>query len=68
MGQSLNGKPFDPNAWFNNHSFRSRHPGGLQFAFADGSVHFVATAINLDLYRALASIQGGEAASADQLD
>ncbi|MHB1424006.1 MAG: DUF1559 family PulG-like putative transporter [Gemmataceae bacterium] len=55
-----NGQPFDPNDWYNNHSFRSRHPNGLQFAFADGSVHFVTNAINLDLYRGLAAIQGGE--------
>jgi prepilin-type processing-associated H-X9-DG protein len=25
-------------SWQNNESFRSRHPGGLLFAFADGSV------------------------------
>jgi prepilin-type processing-associated H-X9-DG protein len=56
-----NGQPFDPNIWYNNHSFRSRHPSGLQFALADGSVHFVNNSINLDLYRALATIQGGEA-------
>ena len=63
-----NGQPFDPYDWYNNHSFRSRHPGGLQFAFADGSVHFVATAINLNLYRALATIQGGEAIDSSQLN
>lgn len=63
-----NGKPFNPNDWYNNHSFRSRHPGGLQFAFADGSVHFVAAAINLDLYRALATIQGGEVVDPSQFD
>jgi prepilin-type N-terminal cleavage/methylation domain-containing protein/prepilin-type processing-associated H-X9-DG protein len=56
-----NGQPFDPRDWFNTHSFRSRHPGGLQFALADGSVHFVTNAINLNLYRALATIEGGEA-------
>jgi prepilin-type N-terminal cleavage/methylation domain-containing protein/prepilin-type processing-associated H-X9-DG protein len=55
-----NGKPFDPNDWYNNHSFRSRHPGGLQLAFADGSVHFIPNAISLPVYRALATIQGGE--------
>ncbi len=55
-----NGQPFDSNDWYNNHSFRSRHPGGLQFAFADGSVHFVTNAIALNHYRALATIQGGE--------
>ncbi|HTU93359.1 MAG TPA: DUF1559 domain-containing protein, partial [Gemmataceae bacterium] len=63
-----NGQPFNPNDWYNNHSFRSQHPGGLQFAFADGSVHFVATTINLNLYRALATIQGGEAVDSSQLD
>jgi prepilin-type processing-associated H-X9-DG protein len=56
-----NGQPFNPLDWYNNHSFRSRHPGGLQFALADGSVHFVTNAIDLNLYRALATIQGGEA-------
>ncbi len=55
-----NGQPFDPNDWYNNHSFRSRHPGGLQFAFADGSVRFIQNAIPLSVYRAMATIQGGE--------
>lgn len=59
--RQTNGQPFDPYDWYNNHSFRSRHPGGLQFALADGSVHFVTNAIELNLYRALATIQGGEA-------
>jgi prepilin-type N-terminal cleavage/methylation domain-containing protein/prepilin-type processing-associated H-X9-DG protein len=57
------GQPFDPNEWYNNHSFRSRHPGGLQFAFADGSVRFIPNAISLPVYRALATIQGGEVAN-----
>jgi prepilin-type N-terminal cleavage/methylation domain-containing protein/prepilin-type processing-associated H-X9-DG protein len=56
-----NGQPFNPYDWYNNHSFRSRHPGGLQFALADGSVHFIPNAISLSVYRALATIQGGEA-------
>jgi hypothetical protein len=47
------------------YSFRSRHPGGLQFAYANGSVHFIADAIALQTYRALASIKGGEGISAD---
>lgn len=62
------GKPVDPNEWYNTHSFRSRHPGGLQFAFADGSVHFVPTAIDLNLYRALATITGGETVDLSQID
>ena len=47
--------------WQNNESFRSRHPGGLQFAFADGSVRFISDTIDLAVYRALATINGGEA-------
>jgi prepilin-type N-terminal cleavage/methylation domain-containing protein/prepilin-type processing-associated H-X9-DG protein len=50
-------------AWPNTFSFRSRHPGGLQFAFADGSVHFIAETIDLPTYRALSTIQGGETIS-----
>jgi prepilin-type processing-associated H-X9-DG protein len=62
------GKPFDSNDWYNNHSFRSRHFGGLQFAFADGSVRFVTNAIDLGLYRSLATIQGGETVDLSRLD
>ncbi len=56
------GGEYDPSDWMNVYSFRSRHPGGLQFALADGSVRFVSGAIDLKLYRALATIQGGEVA------
>ena len=31
----------DTNWWPNTWSFRHDHPAGLQFAFADGSVHFI---------------------------
>jgi prepilin-type N-terminal cleavage/methylation domain-containing protein/prepilin-type processing-associated H-X9-DG protein len=59
-----NGQPFDPNDWYNNHSFRSRHPGGLQFAYADGSIHFISNSIDLSIYRSMATISGGEAVTA----
>lgn len=49
--------------WFYNYSFMSRHPGGGHFAMGDGSVRFVADGIDLELYRALATIQGGEVAA-----
>lgn len=44
----------------NTWSFRSWHPGGLNFALADGSVRFFDDAIELSVYRALATIRGGE--------
>jgi prepilin-type N-terminal cleavage/methylation domain-containing protein/prepilin-type processing-associated H-X9-DG protein len=47
-------------AWQWTFGFRSRHPGGLYFAFADGSVHFIQEKIDLPTYRGLATIQGGE--------
>jgi prepilin-type N-terminal cleavage/methylation domain-containing protein/prepilin-type processing-associated H-X9-DG protein len=51
-----------PANWMNVYSFRSRHPGGSQFAMLDGSVHFIAKDIDLAVYRALATIDGGEVA------
>src|SRR5437868_12111408 len=46
--------------------FRSLHPGGANFAMADGSVKFVKDSINVRTYRALATRAGGEVVSADQ--
>jgi prepilin-type processing-associated H-X9-DG protein len=45
----------------NNGAFGSRHPGGAQFAYVDGHVAFVPNTINLTVYRALATREGGEA-------
>lgn len=39
---------------------RSRHPGGVNVAFADGSVRFVSQNIDLDTWRALGSRNGNE--------
>lgn len=39
---------------------RSRHPGGVNVAFCDGSVHFVSDTVNSDTWRALGSRNGGE--------
>lgn len=56
------GGDYDPFDWANTWSFRSSHPGGLQFAFADGSVHLVRESIDSDTYLALATRAGGEIA------
>jgi prepilin-type N-terminal cleavage/methylation domain-containing protein len=54
------GGEFPPWNWQNNESFRSKHAGGLHFAYADGSVHFIGDSIALPVYRAMATIRGGE--------
>jgi prepilin-type N-terminal cleavage/methylation domain-containing protein/prepilin-type processing-associated H-X9-DG protein len=43
----------------------SRHPGGANFLFADGSVHFLKSSINPATWRALATRGMGEVISAD---
>jgi prepilin-type processing-associated H-X9-DG protein len=46
-------------------SASSRHPGGVNAAFADGSVHFIKNTISPVTWRALGSVAGGEVTSAD---
>jgi prepilin-type N-terminal cleavage/methylation domain-containing protein/prepilin-type processing-associated H-X9-DG protein len=41
-------------------NFRSDHPSGGQFLFADGSVHFLNETIDMRVYRGLSTIAGGE--------
>jgi len=40
--------------------FKSRHPGGANFAFGDGSIHFLPTTIDYRLYNNLGTRSGGE--------
>jgi prepilin-type N-terminal cleavage/methylation domain-containing protein/prepilin-type processing-associated H-X9-DG protein len=44
---------------------RSRHPGGVNVCFADGSVKFIKNTVNPITYSALSSTKGGEVVSAD---
>jgi prepilin-type processing-associated H-X9-DG protein len=44
---------------------RSRHPGGVNSLFADGSVHFVKNSVNVLTWRSLGSPGAGEVLSSD---
>jgi prepilin-type N-terminal cleavage/methylation domain-containing protein len=45
---------------WNDSSFGSQHTGGAQFARADGSVQFVSQSLDMNVYRSIASRDGGE--------
>jgi prepilin-type N-terminal cleavage/methylation domain-containing protein/prepilin-type processing-associated H-X9-DG protein len=45
---------------------RSRHPGGVNSAFGDGSVHFIKNSISPLSWVGLGSINGGDVISSDQ--
>jgi prepilin-type processing-associated H-X9-DG protein len=45
--------------------FYSRHPGGVNFLFADGHVGFLKTTMTNTTFRALATRAGGETVSGD---
>lgn len=46
--------------------FWSRHPGGCNFLFCDGSVRFVKATVASDIFTSLGSRSGGEIVGADQ--
>lgn len=39
---------FRPDSWAFSQGYKSKHPNGAQFVFADGSVHFLLETINYD--------------------
>ena len=49
--------------WNISWAFRSRHPAGAQFVFADGSVHFIAETIDYKMYQRLGGRRDGYAVS-----
>jgi len=44
----------------NTAAARSRHPGGVHVLLADGSARFVGDSVEILVWQAMASIQGGE--------
>ena len=54
-------KPSTPSDWWNVISFRSKHTGGANFAFADGSVKFLPSNIDYtNVYKPLSTKAIGE--------
>lgn len=53
------------NTEFNTHSFASNHPGGSQFAMADGSARFVPEGVSETVLAATMSIRDGVTTSFD---
>ena len=52
----------EASSFINTSSF---HPGGCNFAFADGSVRFIKDSVNMLTYQALGTRAGGEVISSD---
>ncbi len=51
--------PPTPGEWWNTISFRSRHPGGANFAVGDASVRWVNQNVDSKLYRAFSTRDAG---------
>jgi prepilin-type N-terminal cleavage/methylation domain-containing protein/prepilin-type processing-associated H-X9-DG protein len=62
-GTPINTTSTNQKEWGSYHGFKSRHPGGVQFLYGDGSVRFIHDSIALGTYRAMASYKGGEVVS-----
>jgi prepilin-type N-terminal cleavage/methylation domain-containing protein/prepilin-type processing-associated H-X9-DG protein len=63
-GNGMPAAPLNPTWWGHwANAARSRHPGGVNVCMVDGSVHFVTNSIDINLWRALISADGGETVS-----
>ncbi|MCC6491698.1 MAG: DUF1559 domain-containing protein [Pirellulales bacterium] len=50
----------DLSFWWDQQGFRSRHPGGVHFCSADGSVRFIAESVDNQTFRTSCTRDGGE--------
>lgn len=50
-------------AWWDSQGFRSRHPGGVHFCLADGSVRFISDSVESALFRISCTRNGAEVLS-----
>jgi prepilin-type N-terminal cleavage/methylation domain-containing protein/prepilin-type processing-associated H-X9-DG protein len=57
---NTNPDDFAYNQWYDAEGFRSRHPGGVQFCLADGSVRFVIDSVDNVLFRTTCTRNGDE--------
>jgi len=58
--------PNAPSGTAHADQYWSRHPGGAQFLFADGSVRFIKELVGFTVFQGLATRGGGEVLSGDQ--
>ena len=65
---TFNLKQPTPEPTFIEHrTFRSDHPGGVNFCFVDGSTHFVSDSIERETLIAFTTRNGGEIVAIDEL-
>jgi prepilin-type N-terminal cleavage/methylation domain-containing protein/prepilin-type processing-associated H-X9-DG protein len=62
MNQTVNTDRTNPSYCY---GFQSQHPGGMNAAFCDGSVKFLKTTINQNIYRGISTKAGFETISSD---
>jgi len=62
MNEVGNGSPLEDHGLVGPNS---RHPGGVDVGFLDGSVKFIKNTVNLGTWAAIATKSGGEVISAD---
>ena len=60
FGLDQDSETFARDSWFDAQGFRSRHPGGVHFCLADGSVRFIADGVDNIFYRTSCTRDGAE--------